>query len=159
MKTNETVSGVESANACRCILIIDSDFDVRQLSVDVLVGAGYFVDAVENGVAGWKAVQAAHYDLVITDHRLLGMTGMEMVEKMRVATMGIPVIIAARHLPTFEFYRKPWLKPVVMLQRPFSNDELLEAVKDALCPDSRNAALLVAGAAKREPALELAGKP
>jgi hypothetical protein len=34
-----------------------------------------------------------------------------------------------------EFARKPWLKPDATLQRPFSNDDLLEAVKKVLRPD------------------------
>jgi len=140
MKTNEPLPGEESANPHRCILVIDGDPDVRQLSVDVLAGAGYEVEAVEDGVAGWKALQTAHYDLVITDHKLLRMTGMEMIEKLRSAAMAIPVIIAARHLPTHEFARKPWLKPIVMLQRPFSNDELLAAAIKVLRPFGHNVA-------------------
>jgi DNA-binding NtrC family response regulator len=158
MKTNEPLAGEETANPHRCILVIDDDPDIRQLSVDVLAGVGYDVDAVEDGVAGWKALQAARYNLVITDHKLLRMTGMDMIEKLRSAAMTIPVIVAARHLPTQEFARKPWLKPITMLQRPFSNDELLGAINKALTPVGRNLALPLSRTAKQEPALELAGK-
>jgi DNA-binding NtrC family response regulator len=158
MNTNEPLPGEESANAHRRILVIDDDHDFRQLSFDVLTGAGYYVEAVEDGVAGWRVIQAARYDLVVTDHKLLRMTGLEMIEKMRAAGVTIPVIIAARHLPTQEFARKAWLKPVVMLQRPFSNDDLLGAVEKVLRPVGRNAAATPLNAAKREPALALAGK-
>jgi hypothetical protein len=37
-----------------------------------------------------------------------------------------------------EFARKPWLKPTAMLQRPFSNDDLLETVQKVLRPDGDN---------------------
>jgi hypothetical protein len=38
-------------------------------------------------------------------------------------------------LPIDEFARKPWLKPDLMLERPFSNDDLLEGVKNVLGKD------------------------
>jgi len=83
---------------------------------------------------------------------------MAIVEKLRAAAMAIPVIIAARYLPTLEFARKPWLKPVVMLQRPFTNDDLLGAVTKTLRPASHGATPPFSGATKREPALALAGQ-
>jgi DNA-binding NtrC family response regulator len=157
MNANEFLPGEESANAHRRILVIDGDHDIRELSFYVLTGAGYYVEAVEDGVAGLKVIQVARYDLVVTDHKLLRMTGMEMIEKMRAAAVTIPVIIAARHLPTQEVARKAWLKPIVMLQRPFSNDDLLGAVEKVLRPAGRNVAATLFSAVKREPALEMAG--
>jgi CheY-like chemotaxis protein len=63
------------------------------------------------------------------------MTGIEMIEKLRSARMAVPVIMATGDLPTHEFARKPWLKPDATLPRPFSNDDLLEAVKKVLHTD------------------------
>jgi len=122
-------------NSTRRILVVDDDSDTRQLSVDVLAGSGYDVEAVKDGAAGWEALQANSYDLTITDNKMPRMTGIEMIEKLRSARMAFPVIMATGHLPTHEFARKPWLKPDVTLQRPFSNDDLLEAVKKVLRTD------------------------
>ena len=155
MNANGPLPGEESANALRRILVIDDNHDIRQLSFDVLTDAGYCVEAVEDGVAGLKVIQAARYDLVVTDHKLLRMTGMEMIEKIRAAGVVIPVIIAARHLPTQEVARKGWLKPIILLQRPFSNDELLGTVGKALRQIGRNVATMPFSAVTREPALEL----
>ena len=134
----EKPSGVprqRPTNSPRRILVVDDDSDTRQLSVDVLVGSGYDVDAVMDGAAGWEALQDTRYDLAITDNKMPRMTGIEMIEKLRSARMALPVIMATRHLPMVEFARKPWLKPDATLERPFSNDELLEAVKKVLRPD------------------------
>jgi DNA-binding response OmpR family regulator len=117
------------------ILVVDDDSDVRQLSVDVLAGSGYDVDAAKDGADGWAALQANGYDLVITDNKMPRMTGLEMIEKLRSACIISRVIMATGHLPVFEFARKPWLKPDAALQRPFSNDELLATVKKVLDPD------------------------
>ena len=123
------------ANQPQRILVVDDDEDTRQLSIDVLAASGYDVEAVPDGVAGWEALQTNAHDLVITDNKMPRMTGIEMIEKLRSARMSLPVIMATRYLPAFEFARKPWLLPNATLQRPFSNDELLDAVKKILSPN------------------------
>ena len=41
--------------------------------------------------------------------------------------VALPVIMATGNLPTYEFVRKPWLKPDIILEKPLSNDDLLAA--------------------------------
>ncbi|MEJ0091315.1 MAG: response regulator [Limisphaerales bacterium] len=117
------------------ILVVDDDGDTRQISINVLVNSGYEVEGVTDGAAGWEALQAYDYDLIVTDNKMPRMTGVEMLEKIRAARMSLPVIMATGNLPTHEFERRPWLKPDLMLQRPFSNDDLLAAIKKVLGPD------------------------
>jgi CheY-like chemotaxis protein len=125
----------EEAQSPHRILVVDDDSDARQLSVDVLAGCGYDVDAAKDGADGWEAIQTKGYDLVITDNKMPRMTGIEMIEKLRSACIISKVIMATGNLPVFEFSRKPWLKPDAALQRPFSNDELLASVKKVLGTD------------------------
>jgi DNA-binding response OmpR family regulator len=120
------------------ILVVDDDKDTRQLSVDVLVGSGYDVEAAKDGTAGWEALQADNYDLVVTDNKMPRMTGIEMIGKLRSARMAVPVIMATSHLPVHEFTSKPWLKPDATLERPFSVDDLLATVKKVLHTDDGN---------------------
>jgi len=120
------------ASPPRRILVVDDDGDTRQLSVDVLTGSGYDVEGVNDGAAGWNSLQTFDYDLVITDNKMPRMTGVEMIGKLRSANMGVPVIMATRFLPIHEFASRPWLKPDASLERPFSNDDLLETVKKVL---------------------------
>src|SRR5512140_1791192 len=109
------------ANSPHRILVVDDDSNARQLSLEVLTGAGYDVEGAEDGAAGWEALQAKSYDLVITDNKMPRMTGIEMIAKLRSARRAIPVIMATGALPIREFARKPWLKPDATLPRPFSN--------------------------------------
>ena len=118
-----------------CILLVDDDKDARQLSLEVLTDAGYLVEDVRDGAAGWKALQINNYDLVVTDNKMPKLTGIEMIAKLRSAGITVPIIMATEHLPMHEFDRKPWLKPHATLQRPFSNDDLLKAVKKVLGTD------------------------
>jgi DNA-binding response OmpR family regulator len=134
------VSTMAQKSPSRRILVVDDDPDTRQLSVDVLVSSEYEVDAAIDGAAGWEALRARHYDLVITDNKMPKMTGVELIEKLRYTRVGLPVIMATRQLPTYIFNHKPWLTPDATLQRPFSNDDLLATVKRVLRTDDSNVA-------------------
>ena len=120
------------------ILLVDDEKDSRQYVMEVLTAAGYLVEDYENGAAGWKALQANNYDLVVTDNKMPQMTGIEMIEKLRSARMAIPVILATGTSPVHEFVRKPWLKPDAILQKPFSSEQLLETVRKVLAADGGN---------------------
>ena len=90
----EVVSAIALAgaktNPPRRILVVDDDSEVRLLSVNALVDAGYDVDSTKDGAAGWEALQVKDYDLVITDNHMPRLTGMEMIAKLRSATCQSP---------------------------------------------------------------------
>ena len=98
----------------------------------MLAACGSEVEDAKDGAAGWDALQTYEYDLVITDNKMPRMTGLEMIGKLRSANIGVPVIMATGLLPMDEFARKPWLIPDAMLERPFSDHELLTSVKNIL---------------------------
>jgi DNA-binding response OmpR family regulator len=125
----------EQTNPSPLILVVDDDDETRHISINVLADSGYGVEGAKDGAAGWEAIQTTDYDLIVTDNKMPRMTGLEMLEKMRAARMNLPVIMATGKLPTSEFERRPWLKPDLTLQRPFSNDDLLVAVKKILGTD------------------------
>lgn len=114
------------------ILVVDDEINFRELTKDVLTASGYEVEVVKDGAAGWEALQTYDYDLIITDNDMPKMKGMEMIEKLRAASMTLPVIMATGLPPTHEFVRRPWMKPDITLAKPFTNDDLLAAVKKLL---------------------------
>jgi len=128
----------DQTNLPHRILVVDDDADARQLHVDVLTGCGYEVEAAKDGAAGWDALQAKTYNLVITDNEMPKMTGIEMLEKLFYARMPTLTIMATGCLPMNEFARKPWLRPDAVLQKPFANDDLVTTVKNVLRTDDGN---------------------
>ena len=140
MKNNELLQAGELAGAAvQCpvnppqrILVVDDDSDLRLLDADVLALPGYHVDAAEDGAAGWEALQANNYNLLITEHSLPKLTGVELVRKLRSARMALPVVMAAGRLPTHELARNPSLQLAATLLKPFAVDALLDTVKNVL---------------------------
>jgi DNA-binding response OmpR family regulator len=142
-------------NSPRRILVVDEDSDLRRLYTDVLVRPGYHVDAAEDGAAGWEALQANNYDLLITEHAVPKLTGVELVRKVRAAHMDLPVVMATGRLPTDELARNPSLQLAAMLVKPFAVDALLDTVQNVLratdSPRSPREILLAAGSSACAP--------
>ena len=155
MKDNELLPVGEPAGAsvqCRVkprhrILVVDDDRDVRLLYTEVLARPGYQVDAAEDGAAGWEAIQANNYNLLITENEMPRLTGVELVRKLRSARMAVPVVMAAVKLPTLELVENPPLQLAALLPKPFYLSELLQTVR----------AVLRATECRREPIASLPG--
>ena len=110
------------------ILVVEDDALIRQMSAKVLDRFGYRVAAAEDGAAGWEALRGNEFDLLITDHGMPRLTGLELVTKVRSARMLLPVILATGTLPEDELARQPWLQLAATLLKPFSPQQLLETV-------------------------------
>ena len=119
-------------NSPRRILLVEDDVAIRQINARVLVGSGYQVAAAQDGAAGWEALHANHFDLLITDHSMPRLSGLELVRKARCARMTLPVILASGSLPTDELERHPWLQVAATLLKPVYPRQLLETVKEVL---------------------------
>jgi len=145
--TNKTPADA-SAGAClqrppnlrQRILVVDDELEIRKVNTVALIYSGYHADAAADGAAAWDALQNNSYDLVVTDHHMPKVTGLELIKKIHDARLAVPVIMASGILPEDEFTRCPWLQPTITLLKPYSFDELLASVKKALraISDARN---------------------
>jgi DNA-binding response OmpR family regulator len=120
------------SNSPHRILVVDKNSDLRLLYVDALARPGCFVDIAEDGAAGWEALQANSYNLLITEHDLPKLTGVELVKKIRSARMALPVVMAVERLPAYELAQNPSLQLVATLLKPFALDVLLDTVENVL---------------------------
>ena len=80
-------------------------------------------------------MQRHGYDLLLTDQFLPKVSGVELLKRIHIARMTLPVIMATGILPTWEFAQHPCLQAVRMLRMPYTIDKLLGMVKSIL-PDS-----------------------
>jgi DNA-binding response OmpR family regulator len=113
--------------------VVDDDRELCEIYSEVLISYGYQVETAADGEIGWKALQAAHrdrsgYDLLITDNNMPRLSGVELVRKLRAAHMAVPVILAAGIVPG----QTEALALAAILPKPFSSDELVQAVRAVL---------------------------
>jgi DNA-binding response OmpR family regulator len=114
------------------ILAVDEDSDLRLLYAAALARPGYRVDVAEDGAAGWDALQANNYNLLITEYDMPRLSGVDLVKKLRAAHMALPVVMAAARLPEDELAGDPSLQLAATLMKPFEVDALLDTVKIVL---------------------------
>jgi len=65
------------------ILIIEDEPGMRSFLVDALEGADLSVDEADNGNAGLAAARKKDYDLVLTDLKMPGLSGLDLVKALR----------------------------------------------------------------------------
>jgi DNA-binding response OmpR family regulator len=114
------------------ILVVEDDISIRQLSSTALRHSGYHVDTAEDGAAGWEALQASNYDLLITDNTMPKVSGVELVKMVRSARMTLPVVMASGMPPAEGLNGDSSLQLAATLLKPFSMDELLGTVEKVL---------------------------
>jgi DNA-binding response OmpR family regulator len=142
-------------NPSRRILVVEDDLWTRQFSAKALIHAGYEADAAEDGADAWEMLNAARYDLLITDNTMPRVTGVELLRMLHSARIALPVIMATGSLPAHEFEQSPWLTPTATLLKPFVLADLLATVRAVLCVNESNAGRTAHSRCSRRPQSEL----
>lgn len=110
------------------VLVVDDDVDIRHLTIEALTASGYEVDDAENGERAWKALHLKSYDLLITDHEMPHLTGLQLIDKLRAAGFEPPIILASGGLRPELTAKIPQLRFVTLLPKPFALEELIQTV-------------------------------
>jgi DNA-binding NtrC family response regulator len=79
------------------LLVIDDEKNIREGLAEFLNGDGYDVVCAENGEEGWELFNNGDIDLVITDLKMPGLTGEELMHRILAQVPGFPVIILTGH--------------------------------------------------------------
>jgi DNA-binding response OmpR family regulator len=114
------------------ILLVDDDSTIRRLSAQALTRSGYAVSTAEDGQAGWDALRAESFHLLITDNRMPRLSGLELVQRVRAARIALPIIMASGSLNAEELNRNRWLRLAATLSKPFTSDQLVATVQEVL---------------------------
>ncbi|HET9949333.1 MAG TPA: sigma-54 dependent transcriptional regulator [Longimicrobiales bacterium] len=79
------------------VLVVDDDLDGLEVLRTRLVHAGYEVETAESAEQALARVQAFDPGLIVTDVRMAGMTGLELLEKVRESAPGVEVVVMTAH--------------------------------------------------------------
>lgn len=75
------------------ILVVDDDPVVGKSIDRVLANKGYAVITATNGEEALNKLNSEHYDLVYTDIKMPGMSGLEVAERVKASQPWLPVVI------------------------------------------------------------------
>ncbi|MEH0020945.1 MAG: response regulator [Desulfobacter sp.] len=110
------------------ILVIDDENSILKLLSGVLARKGHNVDTACGGEEGVKKIQSNSYDVVITDFKMPGVSGREILNEAR--------RIKGDTLPVIGMSGTPWLLGEAqfdaVLAKPFSQEKLFEAIQTVM---------------------------
>jgi DNA-binding NtrC family response regulator len=75
------------------ILIVEDDINLGQILFQELKRNSHDVELVENGEAALARINKYIYDLMLTDLKLPGLDGIELLKKVKVSTLSTIVIV------------------------------------------------------------------
>ena len=113
------------------ILIIDDDQGVRESMARILSGAGYTVDAAETGEDALALARDNRFDVILSDMRMPGLSGIEVLRALRDLRVDSAFIIMTGFGTVESAVESMKLGAVDFVQKPFFRDELLMRVKSA----------------------------
>jgi DNA-binding NtrC family response regulator len=79
------------------ILVVDDDVDGLEVLRTRLVHAGYEVETAESAEKALSRLKAFDPGLIVTDVRMSGMTGLELLEKVRASMETVEVVVMTAH--------------------------------------------------------------
>jgi DNA-binding response OmpR family regulator len=114
------------------ILIVEDEKKLCELIERALKAERYAVDTANDGAAGWALANTYDYDLVILDLMLPGLTGGEILQRIRQKNQQVPILILTARDATEEKVRNFEAGADDYLTKPFAFAELLMRVKALL---------------------------
>jgi DNA-binding NtrC family response regulator len=114
------------------ILIIEDDPSTASALQKVLRAETYVVDTASEGGAGLALAQQRPYDLVLTDLKLPGLDGLELIAKLRLTKPKLPILMMTAHGTTETAIEATKLGAFEYLVKPFEVNELLDLVASAV---------------------------
>ena len=114
------------------ILLIEDDPGTGAAVEKVLASEGFEVELVRRGDEGFQRALADRFDLVITDFKLPGLSGLQLIEQLRQSAPKLPIIMMTAHGSTETAIEASRLGAYEYLTKPFEADELLDLVTKAL---------------------------
>ncbi len=128
------------------ILLVEDEKKVADIIDRGLKAERYAVDVAHDGTAGWELVAAYEYDLIILDLMLPGLSGTEILQKIRAKNQQVPILILTARDAMADKVKNFEAGADDYLTKPFAFAELLLRVKALLRrgPVNRSSVLRVA---------------
>ena len=114
------------------ILIVDDDRAMRLALSESLESCGYHIQAVENGSDALNLFPKAKFDLVVTDMRMPGMTGIEVLKGVKNMSPDIPVILVTAYGTVGTAVEAMKEGAAEFIMKPFSLDDIESVVRNVL---------------------------
>ena len=118
--------------ARKSILVVDDEKSQREILEMILSGEGYDVTTASSGEAALKFAKERRFDLALTDLKMTGMDGIELLQHLLAQDSSIIVILLTAHGSIDSAKEALRRGAFDYLQKPYDRDALLETIRRAM---------------------------
>jgi len=119
------------------ICLIDDDASARTALERVLIGEGYEVASFPDGERGLAAALEEDFDGVLTDLRMPGVSGLELIDRLREDLPNLPVVLMTAHGTTETAIEATRRGAFDYILKPFEMEELFPVLARAAAAGRR----------------------
>ena len=113
------------------ILVVDDEAAIRKGLRKIFESEGSQVELAESGQAAMEMLQQNDFHVVITDLKMPGMSGVEVLKAIQVLQPEVPVIIITGYSTVDSSVETMKIGAFDYLPKPFTPDEIIEKVRKA----------------------------
>jgi FixJ family two-component response regulator len=114
------------------VAVVDDDEDIRDALSDLLLVMGYSCQAFDRAEAFLAAHVPDRFDCLITDIRMPGMSGLDLLQHLEAAGSTMPVIVVTSMTDPVTRSRALASGAHAYLTKPVTDDVLLQSLKSAM---------------------------
>lgn len=129
------------------VYAVDDDVAMRELLAFLLDAAGFTVVAFETAASFLEALPGIDLGCVVTDVRMPGIDGIELLRRVKQAKPALSVIVITAHGEIPLAVQAMKLGAIDFLEKPFEDERLIEAIRTAVA-DTTDRARAEAAAAQ-----------
>lgn len=114
------------------LLIVDDDVGMRENLAELFESLGYEVRTAANTHEALSSLAEADVDLLLTDYKMPGPTGLELIEEARKRRPGLRAVLMTAFGDSFTAVESRRLGVAGTLSKPFEADEVVSFVERVL---------------------------
>ncbi len=107
-----------------CLLVVDDDDGVRENLAELFDLYGYAVETAGNATEAMQKLAEKKVDLLLTDYRMPGANGVQLIESARRAKPGIRAILMTAFGDSFTEIESVRRGAIGYVNKPFEADEI-----------------------------------
>ena len=118
------------------ILLVDDEETLRFVLRETLISEGYSVDVANDGFQALERVKGKSYDLLITDIKMHGMDGLQLIREIKRNGSHLKIIIITAYGSLEMVKEAARLGVIEFVSKPFKIQEIKDVITRNLCDDN-----------------------
>jgi DNA-binding response OmpR family regulator len=127
---NETNGGARRLK--KRVLIVDDEAEIREIFATILEAQGFDVELAEDGRSALKQTAALKFDLIISDIRMPGMSGVELIKNLRESAEHLPRFLLMSGYADYSTKQLHEMGCDGFISKPFAVEDFLDKIRRVL---------------------------